>query len=317
MKTKYIYILLIICAFLLLCLYFIKTTEGNSESNPPIHMGNYLCRYFYNLGKCIHEKKDFEFDVPDSIEFIKNLPKKLKYNKEFESIRNEMAAGQIDDQWFIHGQPNDYGAFEMKDVKTEKFWLALKPLAHKIMDKAFTVSNMVKTVNNPVIHFRCADVPFSKHPGYLFQKYTFFRDALAEITKQTKKYDKITMSYCNTHRSGQTEKESCDIYAKSITKYVESLGYKVDVQCNEYVDDFAIMFYAPAVISTGSSFSFMAGFFGKGVFISGGHQFYESPEQNEYLNDIGDWLFKGYNISHSSVDNYTDTESVIKMLSEE
>uniref|UniRef100_A0A6C0B7J1 Uncharacterized protein n=1 Tax=viral metagenome TaxID=1070528 RepID=A0A6C0B7J1_9ZZZZ len=317
MKTKYIYILLFFFALSLFCLYFVKSIEANSESNPPIHLGNYICRYFYNLGKSIHEKKDFEFDVPDSIDFVKNLPKKINYKKEFDSIRNEMIAEGIDDQWFIHSQPNDYGAFEMKDVKTEKFWLALKPLAHKIMDESFKVSNIVKTVDNPVIHFRCADVPFSKHPGYLFQKYTFFKDALTEITKRTKKHDKIILSYCNTHRSGQIERESCDIYAKSIKEYIETLDYKVDVQCNEYIDDFAIMFYAPAVISSGSSFSFMAGFFGKGVFISAGHQFYESPEQNNYLNDIGDWLFKGYNISHSSVADYTDTGSVIKLLSEE
>lgn len=317
MKTKYIYILLIACAFLLLALYLLKTIEGNSDSNPPIHMGNYVCRYFYNLGKCIYEKKNFEFEIIDNINFVKNLPKKIVYQEEFENIRNEMTQGGIDNDWFIHVQPNDYGSFEIKEPKTEKFWLAIKPLAHKIMDEALIKSDLRKTVDGPVIHFRCADVPFSRHPGYLFQKYSFFRDALNEIENRIKKFDKVAISYCNTHRSTTSERESCDVYSKSISDYVESLGYKVDIKCNEYVDDFANMFYAPAVISTGSSFSFMAGFFGKGIFISGGHQFYESPEQNSYLKGIGNWLYKGYNLAHSSVTDYMDTTAVIKQLSEE
>lgn len=321
MKNKFIYILILILIFILLItifsLYVFNSIEPMNDESPPIYIGNYTCRYFYDLGKSIYEKKDFNRDNEHSnLEFIKHLPTFLPYN--YDNIREQFIKDGIDDSWFDHtvdGFPNIYGSWEMKNLKTEKFWLAMKHLIHEIMDEAFIKSNLVKTVEYPVLHFRCADTPFSKWSGYLFQKYNFYKDALDEITTRVKKFDTVIISYCNTHRSDTASRNSCDVYIKSLVDYLESIGYKSKLECNHYLDDFATIFYAPAVISTGSSFSFMSGFFGKGVFISGGHEFYDDPKDYEYLQQIGNWLYKGYNLPHSSVDDYHDTDKVIKMLS--
>jgi hypothetical protein len=166
-------------------------------------------------------------------------------------------------------------------------------------------------VNVPCIHFRCADTPFNREWLYHFQYYSFFKEALHKIEEKLgKKYDSVNLYSCNTHLADEKMQESCTKYTESLVTYIEGLGYKCNVMCNSNIDDFAMMFYAPAVISTISSFSFMSGFFGDGMFIA-------SNIIRSTCSQCDEWNIKDMNLLHEKVPDYHDTEYVIRKLKEE
>jgi hypothetical protein len=199
--------------------------------------------------------------------------------------------------------------WQVKNNKIEKFWLIMKPLIKEIIDNALKKSGLYKKVQYPVIHFRCSDIPFIRHNQYKLQKYTFYKDSLEEIKRKSGvNYDTIILLTSNVHRSNINNKEACDIYLNGIKNYIESIGYKVIIQSKSKEEDFATLFYAPAVISPGSSFSFISGFFNDGIFISEGHQ--------SLCTNCGKWLVSGYGIDHKKVKNYYDTSNVLSILNE-
>ena len=59
-------------------------------------------------------------------------------------------------------------------------------------------------------------------------------------------------------------------------------------------------------------FSFMSGFFGKGLFYSGGH--IEEKDKKAGCTMCNKWLINKYEIKHSMVDDYHDTDKVIQLL---
>jgi hypothetical protein len=304
---KYIFLGLL----LLIGIMIIKKTYNSIESieNISVNIGNYLSVYFSKFAISIINKKDFVYEDSNE-EFIKNLPKKIKYK--YEETRAQLLKNNIDNDYFENVETDSAGTWHMKDKKTEKLWNIMKPLIQNIMDDVFLKSNLVKHIDYPVIHFRCADTPFIKHKHYHFQKYKFYKDSLDYISSKTNKtYDTVIIVYSNTHNSSKNDREKCDIYANSMSEYLKTIGYKSIIQNESNLDDFATLYYAPAVISPGSSYSFMSGFFGKGLFVSGGHQ----SEGELEISGIGDWLFKGYNVMHSEIKDYQDTDGVIKILS--
>jgi hypothetical protein len=202
--------------------------------------------------------------------------------------------------------------WECINVKKEIFWKCMKPLINKLFNETFIKNNLVKNASNPIIHFRCADTPFATQYPYHFQKYKFFKDALDDIKKTINTNNKVTLLYNNKHNSNDIKMKSCDIYVNELKKYLINIGYDVSIESTNPIDDFTLMFYAPAVISTFSSFSFMSGFFGMGKFISAGH-IYEN--NNLECNNCGNWLYKGYDLLHKDVKDYYDTDTVIKQLS--
>jgi hypothetical protein len=298
--------------FILFEKWFSKINEGLND-NQPKQLGNCVTLYFFYLVKSIINKKDFNFLEVDGFQsankdFMKHFPKYLPYK--YDDIHDQFIKAGITKE-YLNGLL-DVSMWEILDAKTEKIWIIIKPLVQSILDDVFQKSDLVKTVNYPVIHFRCADVPFGRHFAYHFQKYAFYKDALEDISSKLHKFDKVTISYCNNHDSFDEDKTDCDIYVQSLHDYLLSIGYNSIIKCQSSLDDFATLYYAPAVISGGSSFSFMSGFFGKGIFISAGHQ----NEGGTTTENVGEWLYKGYNVMHSEIPDYHDTESVIKKLYE-
>ncbi len=117
---------------------------------------------------------------------------------------------------------------------------------------------------------------------------------------------------CSTHLSNKQDQDACASYIHHLSSYLESLGYKVIIQCKTNVEDFADMFYADAVISTGGSYSFMSGFFGMGKFISTEHILDKATCTTNECNDI---FVRGYNIMHEDIDSYHDIDKVYALLS--
>ena len=56
----------------------------------------------------------------------------------------------------------------------------------------------------------------------------------------------------------------------------------------------------------------MSGFFGKGLFYSGGH--IEEKDKKAGCTMCNKWLINKYEIKHSIVDDYHDTDKVISIL---
>ena len=312
MKSKYIItIIFVLILIVLLFITFCKSwglyiQEGATNINSNI--GNVLSQYFHHLIISILKKEDFNYTLPDE-DFLNRFPSYLPYT--FDDVRVKLLENGIDKNYFETVQTLDVSTWCLKDNKSEKMWLIMKPLVQKIYDAAFNKTDVNTQVEYPVIHFRCADTPFVRHEQYHFQKYAFYKKALDNITKKIKKYDKVIISYCNTHLSDKQNQHKCDVYVNSLVDYLKSIGYDSILKCQTNLDDFAMMYYAPALISPGSSYSFMSGFFGRGLFISAGHQEENRPE----FEGIGDWLYKGYNVMHSEVPDYYDSDKVIKILS--
>ena len=254
----------------------------------------------------ILKKEDFTNDNGNAFNdhfFFKSLPQFIKY--EYDDIYDCLASKSV--TYDNISNQFDVGSWEIQNNNQYDFWICMKPLIRKILDDTFQKCDLVKNVDNPIIHFRCADTPFNGHLGYNFQYYSFFKDSLKKIsTKLNKKYDKVDIMSCSFHNSGKEQQESCSIYSKSIQEYLKTIGYESNIICNSNNDDFATLFYAPAVISTQSSFSFMSGLFGKGIFIS-----------TEYLQDkqcdnCNDNILHGYNLVYK--DDFNKTDQVIDLL---
>ena len=304
MNILFIIIILIIIILLIIILSIKKESFNNNVS---LNVGNELSTYFFNLGKAIINQEDFKYKKYDDV-FFKDLPSEIKVDN-YKDIYNCFIKNNITLQFFNHNSGD--GVWECSNKNKEIYNKCMKPIINKILNETFIKSNLVKNVDSVIIHFRCADVPFNKWYPYHFQKYKYFKDALDEI-KKTIDITKVIILYNNTHLSNEKNMNACDIYVNELKKYIVNLGYNVNIESYSNIDDFAMMFYAPAVISTHSSFSFMSGFFGMGKFISAGH-FYELGTI-EKCDNCDDWLYKGYDLLHKDVINYYDTETVIKQL---
>ena len=310
MITLYLSLIIsiLILIFIYLCIKF-KEDLDNFE-NIHLDIGNAICSYFFKLGLSILKKEDYTNDnyygsLYNDHFFFKSLPQFIKY--EYDDIYNCLNSKNITYDNF--GNQYDVAVWEINSNNKYEFWNCMKPLVHKILDDTFKQCDLVKNVDNPIIHFRCADTPFIKQDGYHFQYYTFFKNSLKQIsTKLNKKYNKVDIMSCSFHHSGKEQQDSCGIYAKSLQEYLSEIGYQSNIICNSNIDDFASLFYAPAVISTHSSFSFMSGFFGKGMFISTEFQ------EGKKCEDCNDFTEYGYNLMHNQVDDYNNTDTVINLL---
>jgi alpha-N-acetylglucosamine transferase len=296
----------------------IPELETIYKTNINKEIGNYLSTYFYYLGLSIIEQKDFKFKV-DNDAFIKHLPSFINYKNNIyynhTTIYNKLKQNGITLDFFKKITIPETMWFMYNNLYY-KFWLCMKDIVYIILDNAFIKSNLKKTIEYPVIHFRCADTPFVRHSQYHFQKYEFYKEVLNKIYSEIdKKYindKKIKILSCSFHKSDDAIKKSCAIYTNSLCDYLKSINYEPIVECNKNIEDFATLFYAPAVISIGSSFSFMSGFFGKGLFYSGGH--IEEKDKKAGCTMCNKWLINNYEVKHSMIDDYHNTDKVISIL---
>jgi len=295
MKNVFIAILLLF----LLTFKHRKEKEGYENRFENVgNIGNLICDYYYNYVMCILQKKDFEWFSDN--EFIKLFPKKIIFN---EDIYNKLKEKKIEYETY-----KDHHSLSFWNNKTNEQKIIheiMQPYMYNIFNTAFVNSNLKTKVDYPIIHFRCADTPFMKHQDYYFQNYNYFKKGMEEI-KQKVKFDKIVILSCSTHQSTVGIQKACATYSHLLKEALNE--YKVEIQCGNIVEDFVKMFYAPAVISTISSFSYMSGFFGGGVFIIP-----SSITNNREIDEL-DSHYKGFNILHDSVSDYHNIDEVYKLL---
>ena len=160
---------------------------------------------------------------------------------------------------------------------------------------------MNKSDAYPIIHFRCADTPFIKSGFYYLQKYEYFKKILRQYS-----YNNVTILSCTDHLSNEKNRETCQGYVKLLKN--ELKDFNPLIKCGTNVDDFVSMFYAPLVISTQSSFSFMSGYFGNGIYIEP-----NTMIDNKECSDC-ESQYKGYNVPHTEVEDYHNIEDVYLLL---
>ena len=294
------YYYIIICVIVLLLIYLYKQPIYENYDNVKSDIGNVLSNYYYNLVIAILKKKDFKYENDN--EFIKEFPKNIKWNEQLynELIKNNIS---IDDILVIE----DVSFWNIQNYKIQQIHSIMKSTINKMFDDTFKKLKINKEIKYPIIHFRCADTPFTKHKHYYFQKYSYFDNALKALQDKIGKFTDVTILACFDHLSNNEDKTACTTYATKLKEHLNK--YNIHIECNSNVDDFVSMFYAPAVISTISSFSFMSGYFGNGIYI----------QPNAMLNDTEvcldcDNTYKGYNIPHNKVSNYHNVDEVYKLL---
>ena len=296
----------IIIILIILIIFLIIPKVYEYYDNIKLDIGNQISAYFFHLGLAILQKKNFVNNEKNSHKnnfFFQSLPSHIKY--EFDDIYNCLSSKGIKYENF--SSIWDIAAWEIEENDRYYFWKCMKPLIHKILNETFKKCGLEKKIKYPIIHFRCADTPFNYHPSYHFQYYSFFTNALDKLNK---KYDKILLMSCSFHKSNENRIKSCNIYTNSLQDYLKKNKYDSEIICNSNIDDFATLFYAPAIISTGSSFSFMSGFFGNGIYIST-----ELKSDGSYnCNSCNDIILQGYNLLHENVIDYHDTAKVINLL---
>ena len=305
-------ILVVLICIALLVIYIVNqyrngllSTVVSLTLNNKVDIGNFLSTYYRSLVLSILEQRDFTYIIPNK-PFINKLPSNIPFRQD---LFMELSQLGITATEFKKTYPSGMSFWFVKDKLQQDIGYIMKPLLHSLLDTALSSENLHGSAN-PVIHFRCADTPFIRDKHYHFQKYSFFKDAL-ENNRANKS---ITLLSCSTHKADQQKQESCKSYTDHLQEYLQSIGYTATVQCNTPEQDFATIFYSPLVISTGSSFSFMSGFFGSGQFISTLHEEEYNKKEFSTCTDCDIWMYKGYNIPHSSVNDYHNIDQVKQLL---
>ncbi len=281
-----------------------ETFEEKKIENIPENIGNELCNYFYDYAISVLNKEDFNYINKSNSLLFKYLPTQIIFNNDIYLKFNNIKEINIENL----KKTGKTGTWYCREQWIIDFWNILKPTIHEILDDCLTKSNLKKNIDSPIIHFRCADAPFIRFFMYTFQKYQFFKEALEQIDTK-----KVYLMSNSTHLSKNEEQEACKNYTLGIKEYIKNLGYECVIYSNTNVEDFADLFYAPYVISTGGSYSFMSGFFGKGKFISTDHCMKEDNVYNTCnINDNS--FIKGYNIKHGDIESYYEIDDVKNIL---
>jgi len=240
-----IYVAVVVAA---LCYAFF----GNFAQSENVRLGNVLSTYFYYTGSG-HNHKNVEVIRKLSATYadaeIKELLDKLDWEKPPRDLKySSPPAASFNPIQLRKNKPRKTAAKK----NYAAFWSEMRPEV-----RAFYEENIpIKDVEKPVIHFRCSDSPFNKHPYYHLTpraSVEWMAEAIIE-----RGYKSAILLNCNKHYSNNDD--PCRKYAEFYTSIFENKGIDIEQHCGSVLEDFALMVYSPLLVGMGtSSFSFMAG----------------------------------------------------------
>lgn len=123
-----------------------------------------------------------------------------------------------------------------------------------------------KYENKAVIHFRCSDSPFNKHPNYPLLPKEYYLFAVKKIEESG--VDEILFLNCSSWNNKApgceniNTEEKCNQYINNIADWLEeSTSIPINRQklCVSVKETYQIMLGSKIMISTGGSFSFVPG----------------------------------------------------------
>jgi hypothetical protein len=277
-----IWYIIFISVFIILFIYF-KNSHKDCKScenyeNINVDIGNNLSHYYFKYFISILKKENFDYtneslfgnniESKTQNDFIDSFPKKILFNKE---IYDLLKKNNIKYENYKNTMSVAFWITESKEK--EQIHLIMKPYMKKIFDETYRRLKLNKSYPYPIIHFRCADTPFIKSGFYYLQKYDYFKNILKQYS-----YSNVTILSCTDHLSNEENKKTCEKYVELLKN--ELKDFNPLITCGTNVDDFVSMFYAPLVISTQSSFSFMSGYFGNAIYI----------QPNTMIDNIEPWI---------------------------
>lgn len=142
--------------------------------------------------------------------------------------------------------PEDYGHYWKKN-------------RYKVIEELKDLTPNKTYKNCAVIHFRCSDVPFCKHPEYTLLPKEYFKFVSEKINQ--KQIQKIIIITCNTHNSNSLTYK-CDDYSLTIKKWFKeftNIPVHIDNTCQSIERTYEIFLGSKILVSTGGSFSFIPG----------------------------------------------------------
>ena len=226
--------MIIVLIFVIIVCIFLLHGEKNAfvDEQEPLNrsIGNFMSDLFFEIGNAWSRGETYLWKNKHLAknEFYRNLPEVYPPPKDV-----------IIPSYKSHEEAPSVSAWTVDTDEGKKFWDAMKPYIHDILDKTFIKSGLRMNQKNPIIHFRCSDVPFNRQPWYHLAKYSFYKNAL-------KGYSEVDIMSCNTHISSDHEQEMCKNFAELLSK--ELYPTKINLICGHYIEDFAKMFYAPLVV---------------------------------------------------------------------
>ena len=300
-------LIVIICVSIYICVVgrtgiFEQMTPSPEKTTS---LGNLVAMYFINMAKAFQEGKDYVYEHKNENDVMKNMPKKMSVS-EYPNVQQELSK--------IAPIKSDIELWVCTTDDIANMWRIIKPIAHEILDGVFKKMGKTPESNIPIIHFRCSDIPFIRSKHYKLSKHSFYSDCINELVSSGGvNCEKIQIMYSNVHKSDNKNATSCDSYVEHIKPHIQknnaNVVKEIVVTSSTEVQDFVNLFYAPAVISIGSSFSFISGYLGKGVFLSSGHI---DGEENKCT--VCKWLKRGYSVPHESIPDYYNTDETVKIL---
>ncbi|KOO34535.1 hypothetical protein Ctob_011067 [Chrysochromulina tobinii] len=214
-------------------------------------VGNYLSNYFQDLAEAIRKGAP-KFKRPrrtDGMRFYDScLPGGINFKTA--TIPKVRPAGRWD--WFVY------------ENATARFWESMQPLVEHTLDHAFDKCGIRATVSAPVLHFRCASAPLNRHSQYHFQRYSFYKAAARRYRRRFKApLRQLHLLTCVADDFSNPEQTSvCTSYMEDLIRFLQTeLQIEVFVSncAHSMFEDLAIMYYAPFLISTGSTMSLLPG----------------------------------------------------------
>jgi hypothetical protein len=299
---------LAVIAFLIVILgslyyYIIKEQEGIDPGHVN-SLGNRMSDYFADIGLAFYDGKDFEdvsFNAEDN-PLYPYVPHKIQLNTEIQKqLKSAISQESMES---IRDHRRNTASWVVINDDFYEFWTIMKPTVHKILSDMFEKLELNQKVEWPILYYRCSDVPFWRMPHYHIQRFQYYRDTLNEIKDKGINIKKVLILYNGSHQASTENKAACDKYIQMLQEYLQNMGIETEITSASNVEDFAKMFYAPAVISTGSSYSFTSAFFGDGLFITAPSEPVENCKEN------CKWIKSQYNIEHDDVPSYHDIDDM-------
>ena len=277
----YIYFsrLILLLSFILM----LVSCPQNPYSGPRGNIGNLLNEWLIQIGtnsrivaswmvKTNLRVKDSRLIAKNDIQ---NSSKNLKESiLEFYNLLDQVAP-EIDDiktkkmlEAFVEYYP-DYFTYNWdlnNTVNGELFWAKSRSFLNELLSTVFEKLKLpkVKLQNDPILHFRCSDIPFVNHEDYHFIKYNYFDWVKGKILSDNYSHWYI-ITACGHGINDDKKDEYCNICKHYLNSLQEYINDKLEVsttvlQNRSALEDFASFFFAPILISaTSSSLSFMAG----------------------------------------------------------
>lgn len=158
-----------------------------------------------------------------------------------------------------------------------------------------------------VIHYRMSDSPFNRHPDYPLMRYSYFARCLRDHPRHTK----IVVLSCPKRYSWESaspQTRAVQAYAADFAEWLTDAGYDVEVTSGSLDGDFARMFHAGTLISSGSSLSYMAGLLSKNK------TFVPNVKNLDFTTRPDFTLVQADYVPHCEVDDYFDVKRVCEKL---